>query len=74
MTRQSTPVDDYSDLLTRPLDELMKQWLLDPAELPSTRIALTPQDIAASYVFLASDESRGMTGRFLHPDGGASIR
>jgi NAD(P)-dependent dehydrogenase (short-subunit alcohol dehydrogenase family) len=36
--------------------------------------ALTPADVAASYVFLASDESRGMTGRFLHPDGGASLR
>ena len=37
-------------------------------------VALTAADIAASYVFLASEASRGMTGRFLHPDGGASIR
>lgn len=37
-------------------------------------VALTAADHAASYVFLASDGSRGMTGRFLHPDGGASIR
>ena len=33
-------------------------------------VALSAADIAASYVFLASDEARGMTGRFLHPDGG----
>jgi NAD(P)-dependent dehydrogenase (short-subunit alcohol dehydrogenase family) len=37
------------------------------------RVALTPADHAASYVFLASDGARGMTGRFLHSDGGASI-
>jgi len=37
-------------------------------------VALTAGDVAASYVFLASDAARGMTGRFLHPDGGASIR
>ena len=33
-------------------------------------VALTADDHAASYVFLASDAARGMTGRFLHPDGG----
>ena len=37
-------------------------------------VALTAADQAASYVFLASDASRGMTGRFLHPDGGAGNR
>ncbi len=37
-------------------------------------VALTAADHAASYVFLASDAARGMTGRFLHPDGGASVR
>jgi NAD(P)-dependent dehydrogenase (short-subunit alcohol dehydrogenase family) len=36
-------------------------------------VALDPTDHAASYVFLASDDARGMTGRFLHPDGGANI-
>lgn len=36
-------------------------------------VALTPDDHAASYVFLASEAARGMTGRFLHPDGGASL-
>lgn len=38
------------------------------------RVALTPADHAASYVFLASPAARGMTGTFLHPDGGAGIR
>jgi NAD(P)-dependent dehydrogenase (short-subunit alcohol dehydrogenase family) len=36
-------------------------------------VALTGADHAGSYVFLASDEARGMTGRFLHPDGGMAI-
>jgi NAD(P)-dependent dehydrogenase (short-subunit alcohol dehydrogenase family) len=37
-------------------------------------VALTPSDIAGSYVFLASDASRGITGSFLHPDGGIGIK
>ena len=37
-------------------------------------VALTADDHAASYVFLASDAARGMTGRFLHPDGGMPAR
>ena len=36
-------------------------------------VALDGHDHAASYVFLASDGARGMTGRFLHPDGGANL-
>jgi NAD(P)-dependent dehydrogenase (short-subunit alcohol dehydrogenase family) len=36
-------------------------------------VALNPDDHAQSYVFLASDAARGMTGRFLHPDGGANL-
>lgn len=36
-------------------------------------VALDGDDIAASYVFLASDAAMGMTGRFLHPDGGADV-
>ena len=36
-------------------------------------VALDGNDHAQSYVFLASDAARGMTGRFLHPDGGANI-
>jgi enoyl-[acyl-carrier-protein] reductase (NADH) len=37
-------------------------------------VALTPIDIAASYVFLASDGARGITGTFLHPDGGIDVK
>jgi len=37
-------------------------------------VALDPSDHAQSYVFLASDAARGMSGRFLHPDGGANLR
>lgn len=38
------------------------------------QVVLTPADHAASYVFLASDHSRGITGTFLHPDGGIGIK
>ncbi len=37
-------------------------------------VALTPADHAASYVFLASDVARGMTGTFLHSDGGIGVK
>lgn len=37
-------------------------------------VALTPEDHAGSYVFLASDMARGMTGTCLHPDGGIGIK
>ena len=37
-------------------------------------VALTPADHAQSYVFLASDGARGITGTFLHPDGGIDVR
>jgi NAD(P)-dependent dehydrogenase (short-subunit alcohol dehydrogenase family) len=37
-------------------------------------VALTAADHAGSYVFLASQEARGMTGTFLHPDGGMAAR
>ena len=37
------------------------------------QVALTAQDHAASYVFLAAQDARGMTGQLLRPDGGASI-
>lgn len=36
-------------------------------------VALGAHEQAGSYVFLASDEARGMTGRFLHSDGGANV-
>lgn len=38
------------------------------------RTALTPADHAWSYVFLASDRSRGITGRAVHPDGGIGVK
>jgi NAD(P)-dependent dehydrogenase (short-subunit alcohol dehydrogenase family) len=38
------------------------------------RVALTGADHAGSYVFLASDRARGITGTIVHSDGGAGIR
>jgi NAD(P)-dependent dehydrogenase (short-subunit alcohol dehydrogenase family) len=46
----------------------------DLENLTPLRIAMRPHEIAPSYVFLASDGSRGMTGTFLHPDGGLAVR
>ncbi len=37
------------------------------------RVALTGADHAGSYVFLASDRARGITGTVVHSDGGAAI-
>lgn len=37
-------------------------------------VALTTRDHAGSYVFLASADARGMTGCFLHPDGGMGVK
>lgn len=42
--------------------------------LTPLRTAMGPDDVAQSYVFLASEGARGMTGEFLHPDGGMGIR
>ena len=36
-------------------------------------VALTGEDHAWSFVFLASDRSRGITGETIHPDGGFGI-
>src|SRR5262249_17508815 len=38
------------------------------------RVALTGADHAGSYVFLASERARGITGTVVHSDGGAGIR
>jgi NAD(P)-dependent dehydrogenase (short-subunit alcohol dehydrogenase family) len=51
-----------------------EERIADLEALAPLRIALTAQEIAQSYVFLASDAARGMTGEFLHPDGGLGIR
>ena len=37
-------------------------------------MALTPADHAGSYVFLASDAARGITGTFLRTDGGIDVK
>ena len=37
------------------------------------QVALTAEDMAWSYVFLASQRSRGITGTAVHPDGGAGV-
>jgi NAD(P)-dependent dehydrogenase (short-subunit alcohol dehydrogenase family) len=37
-------------------------------------VALTAADHAHCYVFLASDAARGMTGTFLHSDGGVAVK
>ena len=37
------------------------------------QVALSAQDMAWSYVFLASQRSRGITGTAVHPDGGAGV-
>jgi NAD(P)-dependent dehydrogenase (short-subunit alcohol dehydrogenase family) len=37
-------------------------------------IAMTPADHAGSYVFLASDQAGGITGTFVHPDGGIGVK
>jgi NAD(P)-dependent dehydrogenase (short-subunit alcohol dehydrogenase family) len=38
------------------------------------RVALSGADHAWSYVFLASDRARGITGDVVHPDGGIGIK
>jgi NAD(P)-dependent dehydrogenase (short-subunit alcohol dehydrogenase family) len=38
------------------------------------RVALSGQDHAGSYVFLASDRARGITGTVVHSDGGAGLK
>jgi NAD(P)-dependent dehydrogenase (short-subunit alcohol dehydrogenase family) len=37
------------------------------------QVALTGEDMAWSYVFLASARARGITGTTVHPDGGAGV-
>ena len=38
------------------------------------RVALTGEDHAGGYVFLASDRARGITGTIVHSDGGIGVR
>lgn len=44
------------------------------AERVPLRVALSAVDHAWSYVFLASDRARGITGDVLHPDGGIGVK
>lgn len=44
------------------------------ADRAPLRVALSAADHAWSYVFLASDRARGITGGVVHPDGGAGLR
>ena len=44
----------------------------DPNRPPLERNA-TPEEIAASFLFLATHASAQMTGQVLHPDGGLMI-
>lgn len=46
----------------------------DLENLTPLQVAQRSEDIAPSYVFLASDAARGMTGTFLHPDGGLAVQ
>ena len=38
------------------------------------QVALSGEDHAWSYVFLASERSRGITGSVVHPDGGIGVK
>jgi NAD(P)-dependent dehydrogenase (short-subunit alcohol dehydrogenase family) len=38
------------------------------------QVALSGEDHAGSYVFLASDRARGITGTVVHSDGGTGVR
>jgi len=51
-----------------------KDRVADLKALTPLQVAMTPQEIAQSYVFLASSAASGITGEFLHPDGGLGIR
>jgi 2,3-dihydroxy-2,3-dihydrophenylpropionate dehydrogenase len=45
----------------------------DVAARTPLNVALTGEDHAWAFVFLASDRSRGITGETIHPDGGFGI-
>jgi 2,3-dihydroxy-2,3-dihydrophenylpropionate dehydrogenase len=45
----------------------------DLAARTPLHVALTGEDHAWSFVFLASDRSRGITGETVHPDGGIGL-
>ncbi|WOP17421.1 3-(cis-5,6-dihydroxycyclohexa-1,3-dien-1-yl)propanoate dehydrogenase [Raineyella sp. LH-20] len=46
----------------------------DLAARTPLHVALSGQDMAWSYVYLASDRARGITGGVVHPDGGMAVK
>ena len=56
--------------LLDPLPDLMKQMVI--AQTPAGRLG-TPAEIAATAVFLASDDSSYFVGQVLSPNGGICI-
>ena len=60
-------------LETRRLDDTPNRER-DLAARTPLNVALSGKDHAWSFVFLASERSRGITGGVLHPDGGAGIK
>lgn len=46
----------------------------DLKQLSPLRLAMSTDDVARSYVFLASPDAVGMTGQLLQPDGGLGVR
>jgi NAD(P)-dependent dehydrogenase (short-subunit alcohol dehydrogenase family) len=64
---------DSLGLATRRLDDNPDR-AADLAARTPLHVALSGADHAWSYVFLASDRARGITGDVLHPDGGIGIK
>ncbi len=44
-----------------------------PIWTPLIPASFTPEEVAPSYVFLASDDASYMTGQVLHPNGGEVV-
>jgi NAD(P)-dependent dehydrogenase (short-subunit alcohol dehydrogenase family) len=64
---------DSLGLGTRRLDDNPDR-AADLAARTPLHVALSGADHAWSYVFLASDRARGITGDVLHPDGGIGVK
>ncbi len=64
---------DSLGLSDRRLDDIPDR-AADLAARTPLHVALSGADHAWSYVFLASDRARGITGDVLHPDGGIGIK
>jgi len=64
---------DSLGLNSRRLDDTPNREAELAARVP-LQVALSGADHAWSYVFLASDRSRGITGGVVHPDGGVGAK